>query len=103
MEGGDIRLTESGRQFADGTVEERKSLFERQLLNYVPLAGHVRRVLEERASHTAPRGRFLDELEDYMTADAALESLRAVISWARYAGAFYFDAETAAFSLESEE
>ena len=62
IEGGDIRLTEDGKRFADATLDERKKLFERHLLNYVPLAGHIRRVLDERASHTAPKGRFRDEL-----------------------------------------
>ncbi len=37
-------------------------------------------VLDERASHTAPKTRFLDELEDHMAEDAAEETLRAVVS-----------------------
>ena len=41
---------------------------------YSGLVGLVRTyssLLDERASHTAPKSRFLDELEDYMTAEAA--------------------------------
>ena len=38
----------------------------RALMNHVPLAAHIRRVLDERASHSAPKSRFLDELEDHM-------------------------------------
>ena len=58
----------------------RKSL--PRAVSYVPLAAHIRRVLDERASHTAPRSRFEDELEDHMTEDAAEETLDAVIAWA---------------------
>jgi NitT/TauT family transport system ATP-binding protein len=101
VEGGDIRLTDGGTEFATAAVDERKLLFSRQLLNYVPLAGHIRRVLDERASHRAPKRRFTDELEDYMDEDAAEQTLRAVISLARYAEAFAYDDEKEAFSLEN--
>ena len=45
--------------------------------------------------------RFSDELEDYMTPQAAEQTLRAVISWARYAEIFAYDDESATFSLEN--
>src|SRR2546421_1325450 len=56
VEGGDIKLTAAGLQFAKADTDERKRLFARHLLTYVPLAAHVRRGLDERASHTAPQG-----------------------------------------------
>ena len=101
VEGGDIKLTEPGRAFAHAALDERKRMFSRQLLNYVPLAAHIRRVLDERASHKAPKSRFTDELEDFMNEDAAEQTLRAVISLARYAEAFAYDDESAVFSLEN--
>ena len=101
IEGGDIRLAEAGKRFADAALDERKKLFEHHLLNYVPLATHIRRILDERASHTAPKSRFLDELEDHMTAKAAEQTLRAVIGWGRYAEAFAYDDHTQTFSLEN--
>jgi NitT/TauT family transport system ATP-binding protein len=101
VEGGDIRLSEEGKRFASAPLDERKRLFQRHLLSYVPLAGHIRRVLDERASHKAPRSRFFDELEDHMTSDAAEQSLRAVVSWARYAEAFAYDDHSQMFSLEN--
>jgi NitT/TauT family transport system ATP-binding protein len=101
IEGGDIRLTEAGLKFATAEMDVRKRLFAQQLLTYEPLAAHVRRVLDERASHQAPKSRFLDELEDHMTPDAAEQTLRAVISWGRYAEVFAYDDHTATFSLEN--
>lgn len=101
VERGDIRLLDAGMAFANASVDERKKIFARQLLSYVPLAAHIRCILDERASHVAPMSRFSDELEDYMTAQAAEQTLRAVISWARYAELFAYDDESATFSLEN--
>jgi NitT/TauT family transport system ATP-binding protein len=99
--GGDIRLTDMGLAFANAALDERKKIFARQLLNYVPLAAHIRRVLDERPSHVAPKSRFFDELEDYMTDESAEQTLRAIVSLGRYAEAFAYDDENAKFSLEN--
>ncbi|MFD2181306.1 AAA-associated domain-containing protein [Rhodoplanes azumiensis] len=101
IEGGDIKLTEAGVEFANAETDMRKQLFGRNLLAHVPLAGHIRRVLDERVHHTAPKGRFLDELEDHMTPDVAEQTLRAVTSWARYGEAFAYDDQSQSFSLEN--
>jgi NitT/TauT family transport system ATP-binding protein len=101
VEGGDIKLTEAGVQFARSEIDERKKLFARHLITYVPLAAHVRRVLDERASHSAPKSRFFDELEDYMTEELAEQTLRTVISWGRYAEVFAYDDHRQVFSLEN--
>jgi NitT/TauT family transport system ATP-binding protein len=101
VEGGDIRLTDTGKQFAEAGVDDRKKLFQRQLLDHVPLAAHIRRVLQERANHTAPRSRFLNEIEDHMTREVARQSLRSVIAWARFSEAFAYDARSETFSLDN--
>jgi NitT/TauT family transport system ATP-binding protein len=101
VEGGDIKLAEEGLAFAHAAVDERKRIFMRHLLTYVPLAAHVRRVLDERTSHSARKSRFIDELEDFMSEEAADQTLRAVVRWARYAEAFAYDDENAMFSLEN--
>ena len=96
-----MQLLPEGIAFADAEVDERKRLFARHLLAYVPLASHVRRVLDERSTHAAPSSRFLDELEDHMSPEVAEDTLRAVVSWARYAEIFAYDDETGQFSLEN--
>jgi NitT/TauT family transport system ATP-binding protein len=101
VEGGDIRLTHMGKRFAEADLNERKEIFSRALMNYVPLAIHIRRILDERASHSAPRTRFLDELEDHMTEDAAEDTLRTVVSWGRFSELFSYDDDAALFSLEN--
>ena len=101
VEGGDIRLTPEGMDFANASLDERKRIFARHMLNYVPLAAHIRRVLDERASHAARKSRFIDELEDFMSEEDAEQTLRALVSLARYAEAFAYDDESAMFSLEN--
>jgi NitT/TauT family transport system ATP-binding protein len=101
LEGGDLKLAEDGLAFAHAAVDERKRIFTRHLLTYVPLAAHIRRVLDERASHSARKSRFIDELEDFMSEEEAEQTLRAVVRWGRYAEAFAYDDENAMFSLEN--
>ncbi|OJY63919.1 MULTISPECIES: nitrate/sulfonate/bicarbonate ABC transporter ATP-binding protein [unclassified Rhizobium] len=100
---GDIVLTEEGKRFANLETDARKKLFAEHLLAYVPLIGLIRRVLDERSSHTAPAARFRNELEDYMSEDYADETLNAVVSWARYAELFAYDEQTELFSLENPQ
>ena len=97
---GDIRLTDAGKRFVRAEQDERKKLFAQHLLTYVPLAGHIKHVLEERAAHRAPASRFRDELEDHMSDELAEQTLRAVISWARYGEAFAYDEDSGVFSLD---
>jgi len=101
VEGGDIKLTHMGKRFADSELNERKEIFSRSIMNNVPLATHIRKVLDERASHSAPKTRFLDELEDHMAEDAAEEALKTVVSWARFGELFSYDDDSAMFSLEN--
>jgi NitT/TauT family transport system ATP-binding protein len=101
VEGGDIKLTHMGKRFADGELNERKEIFSRALMAHVPLSAHIRKILDERASHSAPKTRFLDELEDHMAEDAAEESLKTIVSWARFAELFSYDDDAALFSLEN--
>jgi NitT/TauT family transport system ATP-binding protein len=101
VEGGDIRFTDVGKQFVEADTDDRKRIFQRQLLSTVPLAAHIRRVLQERSHHGAPKSRFFDELEDHMSTEDAEETLRSVTAWARYAEAFAYDDDTQTFSLEN--
>src|SRR5262249_1170080 len=98
---GDVRLTEAGMRFARADLDEGKRLFAQHLITYVPLAAHIKRVLDERESHRAPASRFRDELEDSMSEEQVEDSLRAAIVWARYAEVFAYDEDSGVFSLEN--
>lgn len=101
LEGGDLRLLSAGQRFAASDVDERKQLFAQHLLNYVPLAAHIRRVLDDRTSHQAPASRFIDEIEDFQDAESAERTLKSVIQWGRYAEVFAYDEGASLFSLEN--
>ncbi|MBS0564431.1 MAG: nitrate/sulfonate/bicarbonate ABC transporter ATP-binding protein [Proteobacteria bacterium] len=101
--GGDIRLSPEGRRFAGLDTDDRKALFARHLMTYVPLAGHIRRVLDERPNHSARWDRFAEELEDHMSPGRADETLKAVVGWGRYAEAFAYDDNTKLLSLEDPD
>ena len=100
LEGRTIRLTTVARRYAHAEVDARKQLFAQQLLAFVPLATHIRRVLDDRASHKAPARRFRDELEDFMSEEYADETLSTVINWGRYGEVFAYHEDSDQFSLE---
>ena len=101
MADGDVRLTDAGSAFVASGTDDRKALFRAALVARVPLAAHVRRVLDERPNHRAPASRFREELEDHLPPSEAARTLRAVVAWGRYAELFAFDELTGDFSLEN--
>jgi NitT/TauT family transport system ATP-binding protein len=101
VEGGDIRLTAAARRYVDADVDARKQLFRQHLLSYVPLAGYVRRELEKDPSHKLAASRIREELEELMSPQYADETLKSLVTWARYAEAFAYDEGSDLFTLET--
>ena len=99
--GGDIEVLAAGRAFAAADLQHRKQIFNDHLRRTVPLAAHIRRVLDERPGHSAPEGRFLVELEDYLSEEEARQVFETVINWARYAELFAYDIDSGVLSLEN--
>jgi len=99
--GGDIWATPAGRAFAEADLQTRKQIFADALLTHVPLAAHIRRILDERPGHRAPAARFLRELEDYLSEEEAQRVLDTVIDWGRHAEIFAYDYDTEVLSLEN--
>ena len=99
----DIHLTMPGRVFAEADTQQRKRMFSDHLLRSFPLAAHIRRVLDERPGHRAPRVRFEQELEDYLSDDAAEETIDTIINWGRYGEIFSYEDQAEMFSLENPE
>ena len=99
---GDLLLTDTGRQFVAADTDPRKQLFGAALRAHVPLVGQVRQVLDERWNHRASAVRFRDELEDVMSPDYADDTMRAVISWGRYAELYSYDEDADQFYLDED-
>jgi NitT/TauT family transport system ATP-binding protein len=100
---GDLLLTPPGRVFAEFGTQERKMMFADHLLRNVPLAARIKKVLNERPGHRAPRVRFEQELEDFLSDGAAEETLDTVIDWGRYGEIFSYNDQSEIFSLEDVE
>lgn len=98
---GDIELTALGRAYAQADMLARKQMFADALINHVPLATHIRRVLDERPGHRAPAARFLRELEDYLSEDEAERVLDTMINWGRHAEIFAYDYDSEVLNLEN--
>ena len=98
---GDIQLSDLGKQFSEADLQERKLLFAQRLLEKVPLARYIRRVLDEKVGHRVSEERFLSKLEDYLSEKEADRVLRTMIDWGRYAEIFAYDFNTGILSLEN--
>jgi NitT/TauT family transport system ATP-binding protein len=101
VSGGDIELTALGRTYAEADMLAKKQLFAEAVLKHIPLAAHIRRVLDERPGHRAPAARFLRELEDYLSESEAQRVLDTVINWGRHAEIFSYDSDTEVLNLEN--
>ncbi|HUI22719.1 MAG TPA: nitrate/sulfonate/bicarbonate ABC transporter ATP-binding protein [Methylocella sp.] len=100
LKDGAIKLTAAGRVFEQSEAEERKRLFKEHLLRFVPLAAHIRQVLDEREEHRAPRERFELELQDHLNQSDTEKTVRAAIGWGRYGELFTYDDRTRTFGLD---
>jgi NitT/TauT family transport system ATP-binding protein len=101
VSGGDIDLTAAGRSYADADMQSRKQVFADAVLKHIPLAAHIRRVLDERPGHRAPATRFLRELEDHLSEEEAERVLDTLINWGRHAEIFAYDYDSEVLSLEN--
>lgn len=98
---GDIHSSELGKQFSEADLQERKRLFAKCLLEKVPLARYIRRILDEKIGHRVSEERFLSKLEDYLSEKEAERVLKTMIDWGRYAELFAYDFNTGILSLEN--
>ena len=101
IEGGDIKLTDIGKQFVDAapTIARRFSS-----ASFSPTCRSPRTSdasFRSAPITSRPKSRFFDELEDHMSTEDAEETLRSVTAWGRYAEAFAYDDDTQTFSLEN--
>lgn len=100
---GDIELTEQGKVFAAADILQRKQIFAAHLMSYVPLARHIRQILDSHPEHMAYEKDFLAEMQGDLSDQAAEEVLATVIDWGRYAELFAYDYNTGILSLENPQ
>ena len=100
---GETTLTEAGKYFAEADILERKQLFAKHLLKYIPLAKHIRNSLDQTNNHRILEDVILDELESYFSEDESERILRTIIDWGRYAEIFAYNYDSGELSLENPQ
>jgi NitT/TauT family transport system ATP-binding protein len=73
------------------------------LLEYIPLAQHIREVLDQNPNHRVSKNVFLEELQEFLTEDEAERLLRIIIDWGRYAEIFAYDFDRGTLNLENPQ
>lgn len=89
---GDVRLTDTGRDFATTTILRSKDLFRQQVLDRVPMLVSIWQTLQEKQSGTMRAGFFLDLLDEHFPHDEAERQFATAVDWGRYAELFEYDA-----------
>jgi NitT/TauT family transport system ATP-binding protein len=103
LKDGAIAMTAAGFIFAQSDTEERKRLFREHLIHFVPLAAHIRQVIDEREDHQPPRARFELELQDHLTENDAASTLQTIIDWGRYGELFTYDDRARTFGPDHSQ
>lgn len=103
VQDGRIALTPMGKQFTEADILKRKMMFANQLLDHVPLARHIRQILDEHEQHCVSGSEVIDTLKPVITEDEANETLKTIVDWGRYAEIFAYHADTQMLSLENPE
>jgi len=98
---GDIHLSDLGKKFYEADLHERKLIFGERLLDKVPLAHYISKILDEKIGHQVSEERFLSKLEDFLSEKEAERVLKTMIDWGRYAELFAYDFNTGILSLEN--
>ncbi len=100
---GDIAMTQDGLALIEADITDKKILFARLLLEHIPLARHIKQVLDNKPNGRASEGRFQKELEEFFTDSEAERVLNTIIDWGRYAEIFSYDHGAGVLSLENVE
>jgi NitT/TauT family transport system ATP-binding protein len=90
--GGDVTLTDLGRDYATTTILRSKDLFRGQVLAHAAIIATIAKTLNEKANKTMRADFFLDILDEHYPAEEAKRQFATAIEWARYAELFEYDA-----------
>ena len=100
---GDVILTEAGRSFAEGEVEEAKRIFRTQVLDRAPLVRTMYEALLASRGGQVGQEFFLDILDENYSEEEARGQFDTAVHWARYAGLFEYDADEEQIRLHEIE
>lgn len=97
---GDITMTSLGKYFMNSDIEDRKLIFSKLLVQKIPLAYHVVKVLKEQPNKKVSESLFLSKLENYLSDAEAIRVFNTFIGWARYAEIIEYDSVLGTLRLD---
>jgi len=103
IDSGHLLFTEAGKLFVAADILQRKQIFAKHLLTYIPLGRHIREILDAKFKHRAPKEYFINELIDLLGEEETDKALKVIIDWGRYAEVFAFDFDADTLSLENPQ
>ncbi len=100
---GAIGLTNKGREFIAGSIDERKQIFQDRLIANVSIVQQIRILLQAKRDRKLPEELILDLLEAHFSPKEAERQLKTAIDWGRYAELYSYDEPTGIIFLEQIE
>lgn len=104
LEGGDVSVTDLGKQYVEAEYDERQQMFAKQLLKRVPLAAHIQHSLLQDPSGELKEEHFLALLRDSLDKEEAERVLNVAIEWGRHGEVYRYNYHTGMIQLpEADE
>ncbi|HJD61517.1 MAG TPA: AAA-associated domain-containing protein [Rickettsia endosymbiont of Columbicola hoogstraali] len=98
IQNSDVHITGAGRVFLDGDAEERRKIFGRHLIEYIPVAASIRRILQESKSQMKKQTLISHLRKEYKNEELT-NILNTVIECGRYGNLFIYNNLTQIFNL----
>ncbi len=100
---GDLEITASGHEFAEGDIARRKNLFREATLAGAPLITQMNSALASKSDHSMPLEFFRDILDEHFSADQTQRQIDTALDWGRYGDLFEYDSESDRLMLRQPE
>lgn len=100
---GDIYLTQIGKKFIDGSIDQRKEIIRQLVLENIKLVKQIYASLVANPRKRISEEFFLELLQPYFTQNEAQRQLDTAIAWGRYAELFVYDEPSGEIYIEPIE
>jgi len=103
LQEGDIYLTEIGKNFIEGSIDQRKQIIRQQILLHIRLIKQIQATLMANRKQRVSEDFILELIQTHFTQSEAVRQLDTAIAWGRYAELYGYDEPSGEIFLESQE
>lgn len=96
----DVKLTSSGKTYAEADIDGRKKIFAGHLIDNVPIASYILQKLRESPRKKLKRSQIIKELEKGINQENADKLTNTIIGYGRYSEVFFYNQSSEIFYLE---